>query len=71
MEDKTDTRILEELSKNSLLPERELRGKVPLNGLTSVSRVAKLEDDGVFLENYLCLKNLRLDNPSLLFITRF
>ena len=51
MLDKTDMRILDELSKNSRLTMKELGEKVHLTGPAVSARVAKLEDQGV-IEGY-------------------
>ncbi|HHQ8914721.1 TPA: Lrp/AsnC family transcriptional regulator [Bacillus cereus] len=51
MLDHTDTRILEELSKNSRITMKELGEKVHLTGQAAASRIAKLEDNGV-IEGY-------------------
>ncbi|MEH7545865.1 MULTISPECIES: Lrp/AsnC family transcriptional regulator [Bacillaceae] len=51
MLDSTDMRILDELSKNSRITMKELGEKVHLTGQAAVSRVAKLEDNGV-IEGY-------------------
>ncbi|MET3729021.1 Lrp/AsnC family leucine-responsive transcriptional regulator [Fictibacillus halophilus] len=51
MLDKTDLRILDELSKNSRLTMKELGEKVHLTGPAVSARVAKLEDSGV-IEGY-------------------
>ncbi|WP_313893271.1 Lrp/AsnC family transcriptional regulator [Psychrobacillus sp.] len=51
MLDKTDIRILDELSKNSRSTMKELGEKVHLTGPAVSARVAKLEDQGV-IEGY-------------------
>jgi Lrp/AsnC family transcriptional regulator, leucine-responsive regulatory protein len=51
MLDKTDLRMLDELSKNSRLTMKELGEKVHLTGPAVSARVAKLEDSGV-IEGY-------------------
>jgi Lrp/AsnC family transcriptional regulator, leucine-responsive regulatory protein len=51
MLDSTDLRIIEELSKNSRIPMKELGEKVHLTGQAASARVAKLEDQGI-IEGY-------------------
>ncbi|MDQ6597646.1 Lrp/AsnC family transcriptional regulator [Bacillus salipaludis] len=51
MLDRTDLRILDELSMNSRITMKELGKKVHLTGQAAASRVAKLEDSGV-IEGY-------------------
>lgn len=51
MLDRTDRRILEELSKNSRITMKELGEKVHLTGQAAASRVTKLEDSGM-IEGY-------------------
>lgn len=51
MLDKTDIRILGELSNNSRISMKELGEKVHLTGQAASDRVAKLEDNGV-IEGY-------------------
>ncbi|MBB4826825.1 Lrp/AsnC family leucine-responsive transcriptional regulator [Sporosarcina luteola] len=47
MLDKTDGKILEELSKNSRITMKELGKKVHLTGPATSARVAKLEESGI------------------------
>jgi Lrp/AsnC family leucine-responsive transcriptional regulator len=51
MLDRTDMRILDELSKNSRITMKELGEKVHLTGQAASARVAKLEDNRV-IEGY-------------------
>lgn len=51
MLDKTDIRILEELTKNSRITMKELGEKVHLTGPATSARVVKLEENGI-IEGY-------------------
>jgi Lrp/AsnC family transcriptional regulator, leucine-responsive regulatory protein len=51
MLDKTDSQIIDELSKNSRITMKELGEKVHLTGPAASARVAKLEDSGI-IEGY-------------------
>ncbi|MCA0173127.1 Lrp/AsnC family transcriptional regulator [Bacillus sp. RAR_GA_16] len=51
MLDKTDQKIIEELTNNGRMTMKELGEKVHLTGQAASSRVARLEDEGI-LEGY-------------------
>lgn len=51
MLDRTDMRIIDELSENSRITMKELGEKVHLTGQAASSRVARLEDNGI-IEGY-------------------
>ncbi|RCW64224.1 Lrp/AsnC family transcriptional regulator [Saliterribacillus persicus] len=56
MLDETDRQIIEELTKNSRIPMKELGEKVHLTGQATASRVIKLEEKGV-IEGYTLKTN--------------
>lgn len=60
MLDRTDLRILEELSNNSRITMKQLGEKVHLTGQAAAARVAKLEDQGV-IEGY----TIKIDQAKL------
>lgn len=71
MLDRTDIRILDELSNNSRITMKELGKKVHLTGQAASERVAKLEDNGVIEGYTIKVNNAKLGYFIYAFITIF
>ena len=69
MLDYTDTKILDELSRNSRITMKELGEKVHLTGPATSARVAKLEDSGVIEEYTIKVNQVKLGYFIHTFIT--
>ncbi|WP_371069481.1 Lrp/AsnC family transcriptional regulator [Sediminibacillus sp. JSM 1682029] len=71
MLDKTDMRILEELTNNSRITMKELGEKVHLTGQAASERVVKLENSGVIEGYTIDLNQTKLGYAIYAFITIF
>ncbi len=69
MLDRTDIRILDELSNNSRISMKELGEKVHLTGQAASDRVAKLEDHGVIEEYTIKVNQNKIGYPIHAYIT--